>query len=177
VTSWWTAVSFAATAISVAAKAGMLLQIRSNHQRKRVSGSSSVFFALGFGSYFASGLSGLQHMNLPLLVGQGLGVVPSAVIGWQIFLYKILPAHGYRMNDGGHFTGNTSCRTCRHMMKEEWQVEEHFPYLCPQDRVGGLLHLNFQPKLGQQIAACDQCNYSERKFLQGQVTAAPQPTW
>lgn len=171
--TWWTAVTFAATVLSVAAKAGMLLQIRSNYRRKRVTGSSSVFFALGFGSYFTSGLAGLQHMTLPLLVGQGLGVIPSVVIVWQIVLYKILPAHGYRMNDEGHYTGNASCLTCKWLMEQKWLAEDHFPYSCPQDRAGGLLHLSFQPYTSQMIAACDQCSYRKYRCLQEDVASHP----
>ena len=90
----WAIIDVVATVLSVAAKAGMVLVIRENYRSKQVSGSSSVFFALGFASYFTSGAAGLQHMTLPLLVGQGLGVIPSAVITWQIIIYKMRPRQG-----------------------------------------------------------------------------------
>src|SRR6266702_2440299 len=97
--TFWGVISGLATGLSVAVKVWMFEQARQNYRRKSVSGTSSLFFTLGFASYAASGLAGIPHMTLPLLLGQGLGVIPSALIGWQIVIYKILPAHGYRMNE------------------------------------------------------------------------------
>ncbi len=165
--TWWLAIDLIATVASVAAKLGMVMQIRVNYRRKNVSGLSGTFFVIGFASYFTSGAAGLQHMSLPLLVGQGLGVIPSAVIAWQVVLYRVLPGLGMRMDVDGHFHHHRSCGSCAGLPPELDEVvaaraaRQSFPREC--DRCGnGLIHRHIQLSPlahPEERFICDNCGY------------------
>ncbi len=165
---YWVILNWAATALSVAAKAGMLLQIRVNYRAHDTGTASAGWFFLNFASYATSGAAGIPHLNPPLLIGQGLGVLPSAVLAWQILDYTLLPRLGFRMNESGHFTGRRTCSACLPFDRDAetftlptWV----WPQPCPYDRHHGLLHATVWPRDGILSIQCDRCNNHAQHVL------------
>ncbi len=63
-------------------------QIKKNHARKSTEGISSAFFILAFLSYLLWTIHGILQNDWVVYLGQGLGVITTGVILWQIYLYK-----------------------------------------------------------------------------------------
>lgn len=63
-------------------------QIRKNYQRKSTSGVSAWFFLLSFLSYVLWTIHGILQGDWVVYLGQGLGVVTTGIILWQILVYK-----------------------------------------------------------------------------------------
>lgn len=67
---------------------GLPDQIRKNYNRKSTEGLSSSFIILSFFAYLLWTLHGILQRDMVLVVGQGLGILTTGVIIWQIFIYK-----------------------------------------------------------------------------------------
>lgn len=63
-------------------------QIRSNYARKSTAGLSNWFVMSAFLSYVLWTVHGLLVHDWSLIIGQGLGVLTSGAIVWQIVLYR-----------------------------------------------------------------------------------------
>lgn len=63
-------------------------QIRKNHQRKSTEGISAWFFLLSFVSYVLWTVHGILQDDWVVYMGQGLGVITTGIILWQILVYK-----------------------------------------------------------------------------------------
>jgi len=67
---------------------GLPDQIRKNYNRKSTEGLSTAFMALAFISYFLWTLHGIMRKDIVLIVGQGLGILTTGIIIWQILIYR-----------------------------------------------------------------------------------------
>jgi uncharacterized protein with PQ loop repeat len=82
-------VAFISTAASVAVKVvGTPDQIRNNHRRKSTAGLSAWFMVSSLISYALWVVHGVQVHDMALIIGQGLGVIVTGIIVFQIFLYR-----------------------------------------------------------------------------------------
>ena len=63
-------------------------QFRLNYKRKSTRGLSALFFALAFVSYALWTLHGILQSDWVLIIGQGFGVITSAMIVAQIIIYR-----------------------------------------------------------------------------------------
>ncbi len=63
-------------------------QIRKNYQRKSTHGLSTPFFVLAFFGYLLWTLHGIMQKDNVLIIGQGLGVITTAIILAQILMYS-----------------------------------------------------------------------------------------
>lgn len=63
-------------------------QFLKNHKRKSTEGLSSVFIILAFISYLLWTLHGIFQNDIVLIIGQGLGVLTTGAIVYQIIIYK-----------------------------------------------------------------------------------------
>lgn len=82
-------ISFLTTIVSVGVKVvGLPDQIKSNYQRKSTAGLSTWFVLSAFISYVLWTIHGIQVRDNALIIGQGLGVVTTAIIVWQLYLYR-----------------------------------------------------------------------------------------
>jgi len=67
---------------------GLPDQIKSNYKRKSTEGLSPWFVLSAFVSYILWLVHGFLVHDWSLIIGQGLGVLTTGVIVWQIFLYR-----------------------------------------------------------------------------------------
>ncbi len=67
---------------------GLPDQIRKNYKRKSTEGISTAFFVLAFFSYLLWTLHGINQADYVLIIGQGFGVITTAIIAFQIILYR-----------------------------------------------------------------------------------------
>ena len=63
-------------------------QFRINYKRKSTKGLSKVFYALALLSYCLWTLHGLLQGDWVLVIGQGVGVLTTAMIVIQIIIYR-----------------------------------------------------------------------------------------
>ena len=63
-------------------------QFRLNLKRKSTKGLSTLFYALAFVSYILWTLHGLMQNDWVLVVGQGVGIITTAMIVAQIIVYR-----------------------------------------------------------------------------------------
>jgi uncharacterized protein with PQ loop repeat len=63
-------------------------QMRKNHQRKSVEGVSVAFYALSFITYVTWTLYGVLKKDPIVAIAQGLGVVTTGIICYQIVIYR-----------------------------------------------------------------------------------------
>lgn len=83
------AIGIATTALSLLVKlVGFPDQIRKNHARKSTEGISGTFFLLSFLSYLLWTTHGILKNDWVVYLGQGLGVVTTGIILFQIYSYK-----------------------------------------------------------------------------------------
>ena len=84
-----TMIAILTTVFSVAVKViGMPDQIKSNFQRKSTEGLSSWFLVFTLISYCMWVLHGLMTKDLSLVIGQGIGIIATSVIVWQMIVYR-----------------------------------------------------------------------------------------
>jgi uncharacterized protein with PQ loop repeat len=67
---------------------GLPDQIRKNFNRKSTEGLSTTFMMLSFVAYSLWTLHGILQKDMVLVVGQGLGIITTGIIIWQIFIYR-----------------------------------------------------------------------------------------
>jgi len=67
---------------------GLPDQIRKNYQRRSTEGLSTTFMFMTFVAYALWTLHGVMRRDPVLIIGQGLGIVTSGIILWQIFIYR-----------------------------------------------------------------------------------------
>lgn len=63
-------------------------QIRKNHKRKSTEGVSTSFYILSFLVYILWTLHGILEKDWVVILGQGLGIITTGAIVYQIFLYR-----------------------------------------------------------------------------------------
>jgi uncharacterized protein with PQ loop repeat len=63
-------------------------QFLKNYKRKSTDGLSSIFIILAFVSYILWTLHGFFQQDLVLILGQGVGVLTTGAIVYQIFIYR-----------------------------------------------------------------------------------------
>lgn len=63
-------------------------QFRLNYKRKSTKGLSSLFYLLAFLSYVLWTIHGFLQNDWVLIVGQGIGIITTAMIVAQIIIYK-----------------------------------------------------------------------------------------
>ncbi len=63
-------------------------QIRKNHKRKSTEGLSLWFYLLSFLVYVLWTLHGILQNDLVLVLGQGLGIITTGVILYQVYIYR-----------------------------------------------------------------------------------------
>lgn len=63
-------------------------QFLKNYKRKSTEGLSSLFIVLAFVSYILWTLHGFYQKDLILILGQGVGVLTSGAILYQILIYR-----------------------------------------------------------------------------------------
>jgi len=82
-------VGFLTVALGVLVKiVGFPDQIRKNYKKKSTEGISATFYILSFCAYLAWTLHGILIKDTVVIVGQGLGIVTTGVVLWQIYIYK-----------------------------------------------------------------------------------------
>ena len=82
-------IGFLTTVIAVLVKViGLPDQIRKNYKRKSTEGVSTAFFALALISYLLWTIHGINQGDYVLIIGQGFGVITTAIIVLQILRYK-----------------------------------------------------------------------------------------
>jgi uncharacterized protein with PQ loop repeat len=63
-------------------------QIRKNYKRKSTEGVSSAFYIVAFVSYLLWTVHGVLQKDWVVILGQGLGIITTGIIVYQIFLYR-----------------------------------------------------------------------------------------
>lgn len=63
-------------------------QIRRNYQKKSTEGLSTAFIILSFFAYAMWTLHGILINDIVVIIGQGLGIITTGAILWQIYIYK-----------------------------------------------------------------------------------------
>jgi uncharacterized protein with PQ loop repeat len=63
-------------------------QFLKNYRRKSTEGLSSIFMLLSFTSYSLWTLHGILQKDIVLIIGQGLGVLTTGAIIYQIIIYN-----------------------------------------------------------------------------------------
>lgn len=82
-------VGFLTTTVAILVKViGLPDQIKKIYKRKSTEGISTVFFLLAFVSYFLWTLHGFFQKDNVLIIGQGVGMITTAVILVQVFIYR-----------------------------------------------------------------------------------------
>ncbi len=67
---------------------GLPDQIKKNYNRKSTEGLSTWFMALSCVSYSLWTFHGILQKDMVLVLGQGLGILTTGIILWQIFIYR-----------------------------------------------------------------------------------------
>ncbi|MFA5927653.1 MAG: SemiSWEET family transporter [Patescibacteria group bacterium] len=67
---------------------GLPDQIRKNYKRQSTEGLSTLFIWMTFIAYILWTLHGILRKDWVLIIGQGLGIVTTGIILWQIFIYR-----------------------------------------------------------------------------------------
>ncbi|MDD5417000.1 MAG: PQ-loop repeat-containing protein [Candidatus Aenigmarchaeota archaeon] len=63
-------------------------QFRLNYKRKSTEGLSTLFYGLAFVSYILWTIHGFLQNDWVLIVGQGVGIITTAMIVSQIIVYR-----------------------------------------------------------------------------------------
>jgi len=67
---------------------GFPAQIKTNHQRKSTKGLSTTFVGLSFIAYVLWTLHGVLKNDPVLYIGQGIGIITTGIILYQIWIYR-----------------------------------------------------------------------------------------
>ena len=82
-------VGFLTTTVAILVKViGLPDQIKKIYKRKSTEGISTVFFLLAFVSYLLWTIHGFFQQDKVLIIGQGAGMITTAIILAQIFIYR-----------------------------------------------------------------------------------------
>jgi len=82
-------VGFLTTTVAILVKViGLPDQIKKIYKRKSTEGISTVFFLLAFVSYLLWTIHGFFQKDNVLIIGQGAGMITTAIILAQIFAYR-----------------------------------------------------------------------------------------
>jgi len=82
-------IAFLTVSIAILVKIiGLPDQIRKNSIRKSTEGISTPFFALAFASYVLWTIHGFLQQDNVLIFGQGLGIITTSIILYQIIIYR-----------------------------------------------------------------------------------------
>ncbi len=82
-------IGFLTTVLSILVKViGFPDQIRKNYKRKSTEGVSTSFYILSFLVYLLWTLHGILQKDMVLVLGQGLGIITTGVVVYQIILYR-----------------------------------------------------------------------------------------
>lgn len=82
-------VGFLTVALGVLVKlVGFPDQMRQNYQNKSTKGLSTSFIVLSFLAYAMWTLHGILVGDMVVIVGQGLGIITTGAILWQIYIYR-----------------------------------------------------------------------------------------
>lgn len=77
------------TVLSIAVKiVGFPDQIKKNYKRKSTEGLSVPFYVLSFLVYILWVLHGILQKDWVVALGQGLGVVTTGMILYQVYIYR-----------------------------------------------------------------------------------------
>lgn len=77
------------TVLSIAVKVvGFPDQIKKNYKRKSTEGLSVSFYILSFLVYILWVLHGILQKDWVVTLGQGLGVITTGVILYQVYIYR-----------------------------------------------------------------------------------------
>lgn len=66
-------------------------QMRSNYKRKSTKGLSTTFIVLSFITYTLWTLHGFFQKDPVLAIGQGVGIITTGIILYQIWIYRNNP--------------------------------------------------------------------------------------
>ena len=67
---------------------GFPAQIKNNRERKSTEGLSTTLIVMTFMAYILWTVHGIIQKDWALIVGQGVGIITTGVIIWQIVSYK-----------------------------------------------------------------------------------------
>jgi len=82
-------IGFLTTVLSILIKViGFPDQIRKNHIRKSTEGVSTTFYIMSFLCYILWTAHGVLAKDWVVILGQGLGIITTGVIVYQIFIYR-----------------------------------------------------------------------------------------
>jgi uncharacterized protein with PQ loop repeat len=82
-------VGFLTVALGILVKlVGFPDQIRRNYKNKSTQGLSTAFMALSFIAYSMWTLHGILIHDMVIVIGQGLGIITTGAILWQIYVYR-----------------------------------------------------------------------------------------
>ncbi len=82
-------IGFLTTVMTVLIKViGFPDQIKKNHQRKSTEGISTLFYVMSFVTYIMWTLHGILQGDWVVILGQGLGIITTGIIVYQIILYR-----------------------------------------------------------------------------------------
>jgi uncharacterized protein with PQ loop repeat len=82
-------IAFLTTVLTILIKVvGFPDQIRKNYKRKSTEGLSTWFYILSVITYILWTLHGIMQKDWVIIVGQGLGIITTGIIVYQIFKYR-----------------------------------------------------------------------------------------
>ena len=82
-------VSFLTLAIGILVKViGLPDQIKKNYKRKSTEGQATSFWVIAWLAYLLWTYYGILKNDGVIIIGQGLGVLTTGIILWQIFIYR-----------------------------------------------------------------------------------------
>ncbi len=67
---------------------GFPAQMKNNYKRKSTQGLSTTFMVLSFITYSLWTLHGILQRDMVVAVGQGIGIITTGIILYQIWLYR-----------------------------------------------------------------------------------------
>jgi uncharacterized protein with PQ loop repeat len=67
---------------------GFPAQMKTNFQRKSTKGLSTTFMALSFVTYTLWTIHGILQKDPVVYVGQGIGIITTGVVLYQIWIYR-----------------------------------------------------------------------------------------
>ncbi len=82
-------IGFLTTTLTILIKVvGFPDQIKKNYKRKSTEGLSTPFYVLSFVTYIAWTLHGIIQNDWVVILGQGLGIITTGIIVFQIIKYR-----------------------------------------------------------------------------------------
>ena len=67
---------------------GFPAQMKTNYHRKSTKGLSTMFMVLSFTTYIFWTLHGILQKDPVVYIGQGIGIITTGIILYQIWIYK-----------------------------------------------------------------------------------------